>query len=320
MSAKLDVGDPVVGTATGVNWTWMQKLRATYPKAGVVRGHLLNHDLGGFSIQENLYPISTQANADHSEKVEQKVKALLSAAEQADKQNPGTARRIQYTVNVTETNAENPRQATFNCVFGIEGGLMQKVPIDSDLGTDKGGFRGSGREAAPRSWQHGDRRGADVEQLPLKDYRDNKKINVIDASSRTDSVPSIANVNAPSSHRPSMLDPAVKARYDNWEPELGSKARFALKVFKGLPREFKGLKDEVYADGLERWREDDDYHPAFDDLKNSLLVKFNALVDLITKGDKHFNSAFKREREKLMPRVVPKPLKTRVHKRKNRKR
>jgi len=80
MEATLDPLDPVRGTATGPQWKWMRQVRHSYQDANVVRGHLLNHDLGGFSIPANLYPISTQANVKHSSDVEQPVKKMLNKA------------------------------------------------------------------------------------------------------------------------------------------------------------------------------------------------------------------------------------------------
>lgn len=153
MTAKLDVGYPVVGSATGANWTWMQALRSKYPAANIVRGHLLNHDLGGYAVPENLYPISTLANANHSSEVEQHVKGLLND-DNAKKD------RVYYKVDVVENSANDPAKAAFDCTFGWENGKRVNKKIDSDLGKDKGGFGGGGKKVqAHKNWHHGKRKG-----------------------------------------------------------------------------------------------------------------------------------------------------------------
>jgi len=158
MTAKLDVKDPVVGTATGPNWTWMQYLRGQSPGAGVVRGHLLNHDLGGYAVDINLYPISTQANADHSEHVEQKVKGMLNA-EGSKAAASHAYKRVIYAVNVAETTAHDPSEAYFNCAWALEGGAATKKSIESKL-SHTGKYRKTGSEKAHPSWHHGKRKGA----------------------------------------------------------------------------------------------------------------------------------------------------------------
>jgi hypothetical protein len=163
MEASLDPQDPVVGSATGVNTAWMQSIRKTYPKANVVRGHLLNHDLGGFGVEENLYPISTKANSDHSTKVEQKVKGALT---KADKDGG----EVNYGVQVKE--AKSYEKAQFLCHWEAFDKSKSKidgasVAIDSDLGTHVGGFGGWGKtEKSPVAWRHGKSKGGtEVEEV-----------------------------------------------------------------------------------------------------------------------------------------------------------
>lgn len=156
MNALLDPDDAVKGSATGPNWDWMKVLRGTYPKAGVVRGHLLNHDLGGYAVPENLYPISTKANADHSANVEQNVKAALSAA---DAVTGGSKPIIPYNVTVKE-GANAPETAAFLCDWKDESGSAHKYVVKSELKKDAGGWGGKGGNVSPVAWQHGKRRGA----------------------------------------------------------------------------------------------------------------------------------------------------------------
>lgn len=154
MKAALDPDDPIVGSATGPNWDWMKALRASYPNAGVVRGHLLNHDLGGYAVPENLYPISTKANATHSSQVEQNVKAALTAAHGKSAPKP----TINYQVIVKELSSP-PESVEFRCTWNDELGNKFKVEVPSDLVNDSGGWGGKGGKTSPASWQHKTRRG-----------------------------------------------------------------------------------------------------------------------------------------------------------------
>lgn len=45
--------------------------------SSIIRGHLLNDHLGGLSVEENLFPISSNANKEHLNKIERFVKGLV---------------------------------------------------------------------------------------------------------------------------------------------------------------------------------------------------------------------------------------------------
>lgn len=83
MEAWLDPTDPVVGTAPGDDHTDMMtslKTRYNLKAHQLVKGHLLNHDLGGYGVGENLFPITKQANGEHLAYAEYEVKnALINA-------------------------------------------------------------------------------------------------------------------------------------------------------------------------------------------------------------------------------------------------
>lgn len=150
MEAELDAADPVVGTATGTQWKWARLLRNMFRGAGVVRGHLLNHDLGGHATPENLYPISTKANSDHSARVEQPVKKLLNkAADDIKKNNSGRLIKdvkthyINYSVTVAEDKADDPTKATFKCSFGVGTNPKTQQDIRSELDADKDRYSAS---------------------------------------------------------------------------------------------------------------------------------------------------------------------------------
>ncbi|MDP9048921.1 MAG: DUF4157 domain-containing protein [Bacteroidota bacterium] len=178
MVARLDPQDAVQGSATGVNWTWMQFLRKRHPKANIVRGHLLNHDLGGFGMPGNLYPISTKANQLHSQHVEQNVKNLLIT--EYKKRTVGlVGKMVNYSVEVNEATPHDPKGAIFVCSYSVEGLAPKVVQIPSDLGADAGGFGGlHDNPLAGTTWAHNNRRGFEEgkEAESLVRYKGGKKI------------------------------------------------------------------------------------------------------------------------------------------------
>ncbi|WP_422360477.1 hypothetical protein [Reichenbachiella sp.] len=170
MEAELDVKKPVIGSATGVNWTWMQHLRKTYIAANVIRGHLLNHDLGGFGVEENLYPISTKANSEHSIEVEQKVKKLLNEQDKGS-----TGKKVFYDVEVGETNSNNPKEATFKCKYYVQGQTPTFYNVKSNLGTDNQGYYKPGNVENPHpKWAHESRSGEEDFYNLANDTSDNR--------------------------------------------------------------------------------------------------------------------------------------------------
>lgn len=157
MIAKLDPDDPVKGSATTAdNYDWMKGIRAYYDKAGVIRGHLLNHDLGGYGVPENLYPISSMANSQHSDRVEQKVKGALSDSAS------NTKNEIEYSVDVNEKGPVTmPYESVeFVCKWSDENGTVYNDVISSKLNEDKGwGGKSAHALKSPSKWRHGSRRG-----------------------------------------------------------------------------------------------------------------------------------------------------------------
>ena len=94
MIAWLDPKKEMVGTSTGspqhALYTAVQK-ETTVP---MIRGHLLNHDLGGFGVAQNLYPITSSANSKHKTNVENPV------GDELFKANNTAGSGIYYEVNV----------------------------------------------------------------------------------------------------------------------------------------------------------------------------------------------------------------------------
>ena len=113
MYALLDPEDPVKGSEPGsyVQLDLMNYLKGLNCRS-MVRGHLLNAELGGLGIAANLYPITTQANSLHKNKVENHVKnELLKPIYTQDN-------RLKYKV-VAEENEKFPN-VTFECHYGKE--------------------------------------------------------------------------------------------------------------------------------------------------------------------------------------------------------
>jgi hypothetical protein len=73
------------GTKTGGGQASLMDRLPTDPKLSnekkYVRGHLLNEKLGGRAIQENLFPITAEANKNHQLQVEDKIKDAIKSDE-----------------------------------------------------------------------------------------------------------------------------------------------------------------------------------------------------------------------------------------------
>ncbi|EJL94041.1 hypothetical protein PMI16_00396 [Herbaspirillum sp. CF444] len=113
MTATLYKQSPLKGSPVGNQWLWMDALKKR-ANTTVIRGHLLNHDLGGRGLPYNLFPISNAANQEHSNKVEQRVKGLLygGAPIELDTKN------IPLTYEVEVTNRDDKAlKATFHCTW-----------------------------------------------------------------------------------------------------------------------------------------------------------------------------------------------------------
>jgi len=106
MYACIDPNDPRVGsTASAGGNTHMHLLHYLINKWGtkIVRGHLLNDHLGGLSVEENLFPISAQANSNHLHKIEGYVKGFTYGRNRAV-----IPQKMIYQVNVF--NADDTQQ------------------------------------------------------------------------------------------------------------------------------------------------------------------------------------------------------------------
>lgn len=82
MEAYLDPAQSINGSGPGSDQTeLMQSLKQRYGKpltsSCFVKGHLLNDNLGGFGVKENLFPLTSSANGFHKNRVENFVKECL---------------------------------------------------------------------------------------------------------------------------------------------------------------------------------------------------------------------------------------------------
>ena len=113
MRAFLDPNEPVRGSATGgPQQDFITEMRKTFRNDNMIRGHLLNHDLGGFGVEANLFPITSAANGVHLRTVEYGVKKALADARDEDEKG------VYYEVNVTgsKDDTTDAPVSTFECV------------------------------------------------------------------------------------------------------------------------------------------------------------------------------------------------------------
>lgn len=87
VDAHLDPDDPCRGSDTAGSNAFNDLFAALQDdknnQTRWVRGHLLNHDLGGLAIYNNLFPITVAANGEHYHEVEKKVKHWVANGYQA---------------------------------------------------------------------------------------------------------------------------------------------------------------------------------------------------------------------------------------------
>jgi len=174
--ADLDPNDKVTGSAVGGKdmYTAIDKQVSKYNNGAWARGHLLNHDLGGKGVPENLFPITSGANKRHANYVEYRVKDALSAALTANKEEDVND-QVHYSVEVKG----NPSDAQFVCDWEYRD--KDGVAKDSDAIPDSKGkwvipskLKGPGDDGPSPDpyfnslefpakkaaiWHHGDRRG-----------------------------------------------------------------------------------------------------------------------------------------------------------------
>ena len=112
----------------------MTALKERYSKnkdVKFLKGHLLNHDLGGRAIPENLFPITYEANSKHKTHVEHPVENMLYKSKNKNQY-------VHYIVNVDVKSKNSQRfypQMHPKCEFKCEWYLKDKnydTIIDKD--------------------------------------------------------------------------------------------------------------------------------------------------------------------------------------------
>lgn len=112
MEAWLDPTDMPRGWSANLNNSqdaMMDAIRERWDIVGgdVVKGHLLNDNLGGTALGNNLYPITRGANKDHLSYAENAVKSRIWSKQLG----------MYYSVNVVGTPNVDENIAYFDCVF-----------------------------------------------------------------------------------------------------------------------------------------------------------------------------------------------------------
>lgn len=125
MIANINPTDQVQGSApgNGVQAELMQEFKNQGYKR-MVRGHLMNGQLGGLGIAANLFPITSQANAKHKNHVENPIKDQIKRGKE-----------ISYEVTVISQNKMSDPDADFKCkAAAIDGTWSKKETISSSPG------------------------------------------------------------------------------------------------------------------------------------------------------------------------------------------
>lgn len=106
MKAHLDPKFPETGTDTSGSTAFNDLFAALqkYTTPSWVRGHLLNHDLGGVAHYNNLFPITTAANGEHYHEVEKIVKHWV-----------GKGCEVDYNVTAEKSGDDATPEGTFDC-------------------------------------------------------------------------------------------------------------------------------------------------------------------------------------------------------------
>ncbi|MCF6435668.1 hypothetical protein [Pseudoalteromonas sp. MMG022] len=147
MHAWLDPADPVRGQSASVNasqddlMAWIKGIYPLAKGAMSVKGHLLNDNLGGTALDNNLYPISKGANGKHLSTSENYVKNEVWKNKNAVKYSVVVAGSTDYT-SANTSNAKATFQTTVRPWKDVTdtsnvGAVDYTANITSDLGSPK---------------------------------------------------------------------------------------------------------------------------------------------------------------------------------------
>lgn len=118
MEAWLDPNHPLTGTEASANSSqenMMHSLKLEHNLSGpaLIKGHLLNANLGGLADDNNLFPISAVANKEHEASVERKIKDM---AWSPFRKAVGVG--TYYSVDVKGKSDHTSTSNTFDCTWG----------------------------------------------------------------------------------------------------------------------------------------------------------------------------------------------------------
>ena len=136
MRARLDPTDEIKGSepGSGVQSGIMSSLKSIGIKR-MIRGHLMNGQMGGLGIAANLFPITAHANSKHKSYMENYVKGQLF--EENKKKSTGTPDDIYYQVKVIPKGTGpvphgwSDIDVDFQCVAYTNGGWNHAINIES---------------------------------------------------------------------------------------------------------------------------------------------------------------------------------------------
>jgi hypothetical protein len=159
MTAHLDPGDPIKGSNPqlgGDDQGLYDALNNQYGPNEYIRGHLLNDNLGGLGVKDNLYPLTNAANHAHLEQAETVVKSLLVSDTTVD-----------YVVNAVQDNPgsdfRKKPKSTFGFDVSVAGNslISRTIPVEPKVGNwslndelDNKGFGKSGAGLASTRNKH----------------------------------------------------------------------------------------------------------------------------------------------------------------------
>jgi len=150
MSAVLDPNQPIKGSepGSGVQSGIMSSLKSIGYKR-MIRGHLMNGQMGGLGIAANLFPITAQANSKHKSYMENYVKGQLYEEQKKPIHNRD---KINYQVQVVPLG--HPKDVgwsaidvAFVCKASTSSGWSHNINIDSNPAKDKNNLGGEGLPA-----------------------------------------------------------------------------------------------------------------------------------------------------------------------------
>ncbi len=115
VDALLDTEDQVKGSTPGSG-----KHYAIYKNYGLIKGHLLNENLGGMGVPQNLFPIDASANAMHKNNIEIPAKSNFLKIHEHNSKQKKDDEKFLFHYSIAVKNAKDfhkDRRAEFQCLW-----------------------------------------------------------------------------------------------------------------------------------------------------------------------------------------------------------